>query len=182
MRRVVTPELLDSDAGTAADIQSSLADLRRVNRWFGGNSTTFRLLQRVAQQTKAKHLSMLEVASGRGDVPQAAKAAFQRRGLTVDVILLDRLAAHLPRRSRALVSDALALPLADESVDVVSCVLFAHHLEPDEVVRFVDEALRVSRLAVLINDLVRHPMHAALIYAALPLFSRVMLFDSLSSV
>ena len=31
--------------------------------------------------------------------------------------------------------------------------------------QFVDEALRVCRVAVLINDLVRHPLHLSLVYA-----------------
>ena len=36
MRRVVVPELLDSDAGTPREVEGSLADLRMVNRFFGG--------------------------------------------------------------------------------------------------------------------------------------------------
>ena len=55
-----------------------------------------------------------------------------------------------------MAGDALALPFRDASFDLVSCNLFAHHLSPQELVRFVDEALRVCRVAVLINDLVRH--------------------------
>jgi hypothetical protein len=51
------------------------------------------------------------------------------------------------------------------------------------LVRFVRDALRVSRRAVLINDLIRHPLHLALVYAGFPLMrtyiSRV---DGLASV
>ena len=60
-------------------------------------------------------------------------------------------------RPSRLVADALALPFPDNSFDLVSCSLFAHHLEPAELERFTEEAWRVSRCAVLINDLVRHP-------------------------
>src|SRR5437660_670040 len=35
MKRTAVPELLDSDAGNAAEIAGSLADLRMINRWFG---------------------------------------------------------------------------------------------------------------------------------------------------
>ena len=40
MKRVLTPELLDTDSGTPAEVAASLGDLRRINRWFGGVATT----------------------------------------------------------------------------------------------------------------------------------------------
>ncbi len=49
MKRVVIPELLDSDAGTPSEIAASLSDLNRINRWFGGVATTQFLVERVAQ-------------------------------------------------------------------------------------------------------------------------------------
>jgi len=50
-------------------------------------------------------------------------------------------------------------------------------------VQFVDEALRVCRVAVLINDLVRHPLYLSLVYAALPLYhSRLTRHDAPASV
>jgi ubiquinone/menaquinone biosynthesis C-methylase UbiE len=85
--------------------------------------------------------------------------------------------------NHAVVADALALPFPNVSFDLVSCSLFAHHLEPAELARFAHEALRVSRCAVLINDLVRHPLHVALVYAGFPLMrSYVSRFDGLASV
>ena len=79
--------------------------------------------------------------------------------------------------------DALALPFRDTSFDLVGCGLFAHHLSPDQLVRFVNEALRVSRCAVLINDLIRHPTHLALVYAGVPLYrSRITRHDAPASV
>ena len=47
----------------------------------------------------------------------------------------------------------------------------------------VIEGLRVCRRAVLINDLVRHPLHLALVYAGLPLYrSRLTRHDAPASV
>ena len=45
------------------------------------------------------------------------------------------------------------------------------------------ESLRVSRRAVLINDLVRHPLHLALAFAGFPImWNRVAWLDGLTSV
>src|SRR5208282_6830409 len=92
-----------------------------------------------------------------------------RKGITLEVTHVDLVQSHLLLGTRAVVADALALPFPDSSLDLVSCSLFAHHLEPDELARFAAEALRVSRCAVLINDLIRLPLHLALVYAGFPL-------------
>ena len=51
MERVVIPELLDDDAGSAAEVSASLADLGRINRWFGGVRVLSRLVEQVAERT-----------------------------------------------------------------------------------------------------------------------------------
>jgi ubiquinone/menaquinone biosynthesis C-methylase UbiE len=183
MRRVVTTELLDSDSCPAGEVEKSLHDLSRINRWFGGVATTQKLIEQVAAATGKKHFSLLEVAAGFGEVPRAAATKLARQGITLDITELDRSPSHLRRGGRALAADALALPFRDASFDVVSCSLFAHHLDPAELARFADEALRVSRYAVLINDLIRHPIHLALVYAGFPLMrSYVSRVDGVASV
>ncbi len=187
MKRVSIPELLDTDSGTPAEIADSLNDLHRINRWFGGSATTLSLVGYVAKKTQARSLSLIEVGAGAGVVPQAARARLQRSGVCLDVTLLDRSASHLKNRTGnqtwMVAGDALALPFKDGSFDLVSCCLFAHHLAPEELVRLMKEGLRVCRRAVLINDLVRHPLHLALVYAGWPLYrSRITRHDAPASV
>ena len=183
MKRVATPEWLDTDAGTPAEVAASLGDLRRINRWFGGIATTEEMIGRVAREINQSSLSLLEVAAGSGYVLETARQRLQRRGLSLQVTSLDRAASHLSNGNRAVAGDALALPFRDASFDLLSCNLFAHHLSPQELVQFVDEALRVCRVAVLINDLVRHPLHLSLVYAGMPLYrSRLTRHDAPASV
>lgn len=184
MKRMVIPELLDSDAGTTSEISTSLSDLNRINRWFGGIATTQSLLERVVRHLEARSLSLLEVAAGAGAVPAAVTAAFAKNGIQIEVTLLDRASTHLKNGNRrAVAGDALALPFSDASFDVVSCSLFVHHLTPGEVVQFINESLRVCRTAVLINDLVRNPAHLGLVYAGMPLYrSRLTRHDAPASI
>jgi ubiquinone/menaquinone biosynthesis C-methylase UbiE len=186
MKRAVIPELLDTDSGSAAEIAASLSDLRRVNRWFGGVATTQCMVQHVAMELGASLLSLLEVAAGSGYVPQAARQWLASRGVRLELTLLDRALSHLTtngNHDRAVAGDALALPFPDASFDLVGSSLFAHHLKPPELVQFINEGLRVCRTAVLINDLVRHPVHLALVYAGYPLYrSRLTRHDAPASV
>ena len=183
MQRVNSAEILDSDACPPSEVETSLRDISRINRWFGGVATTRSLIERVASATGQEHFSVLEVAAGFGEVSKIAGRQLAHQGITLDVTDLDRVATHLLRGNRGVVADARALPFQDASFDLVSCSLFAHHLEPDDLTRFVNEALRISRTAVLINDLIRHPLHVALVYAGFPLMrSYVSRVDGLASV
>ena len=192
MQRVDAPEILDSDACSPADVEATLRDLGRVNRWFGGIATTQKMVERAARVTGTTRFSLLEVAAGLGEVPEIARENLARRGITLDVTLLDIAPSHLPCRNPAanragrnqgVVADALALPFVDGAFDLVSCSLFAHHLDPLRLKQFVREGLRVCQRALLINDLVRHPLHLALAFAGFPLMrSRVAWLDGLTSV
>ena len=183
MRRTVTEEILDSPECPPKEVEASLRDLSRINRWFGGVATTRKLIERVAAATGNKHFSLLEVAAGFGEVPKAAAQQLARTGITLEITLSDRVRSHLLPGNRSVVADALALPFPDGAFDLVGCSLFAHHLEPAELKAFVTEALRVSRCAALINDLIRHPLHLALVYAGWPLMrSHVSRVDGVASV
>jgi ubiquinone/menaquinone biosynthesis C-methylase UbiE len=188
MKRVAIAELLDSDSGTPAEIATALADLRRVNRWFGGIGTTQSMIAHVvehlgASSLRAPSLTLLEVAAGSGYVPEVIRQRLIKRGVRLEITLLDRAPSHLSNGTRAVVGDALALPFHDASFDLVGCNLFAHHLTPQQLVQFVNDALRVCRAAVLINDLVRRPLHLAFVYAGFPLYrSRLTRHDAPASV
>ncbi|HWX55239.1 MAG TPA: methyltransferase domain-containing protein [Verrucomicrobiae bacterium] len=183
MRRVVVPELLDSDTGTPREVTEGLADLRMLNRRFGGTRTTSSLLQNVAIRRQLKTVSLLDVGGASGDVAAAARESLAQSGITLETVLLDRAPTHLGRSHPAVCGDALALPFADNSFDVIGCSLFLHHLEPPQIVAFTNEALRVARHALVINDLVRHPIHWTMAAAGCTIYrSRLTRHDAPVSV
>lgn len=183
MRRIDSPEILDSPDCPPAEVETSLRDLCRINRWFGGVSTTRWLLERVARERRLNRLSMLNVASGIGEVPRLAARKLARKGIAVEVTSSDVKLSHLIEQPNSVVADGLALPFAEGSFDVVGCNLFAHHLAPDALACFVREGLRVSRHALLINDLVRDRRHLMLVYLGFALMrSHVSRVDGVASV
>lgn len=182
MRRVVTPELLDTDSGTPDEVAASLHELNTVNRLFGGVSLSTELLRRVARQRGLTHIDLLDVAGGTGYVPRQVARKLEQEGVTVRVTLVDRHASHLPPDIPGLVGDALDLPFEDNSVDIVSSSLFLHHLEPEEICRFLRESLRVARHAVIINDIMRSRVHLVLASLALMFASPMSRVDGIASI
>lgn len=183
MKRVVAPELLDSDSGTPREVEDSLADLRMFNRRFGGVRAMTALLREVAVRRGLKEMDWLDVAGGAGDVVILAGASLGRSGVMVRPVVLDRALTHLNAANLNVCGDALALPFRDNSFDVIGSSLFVHHLEPGELARFAAEALRVARHAFVIHDLIRHPLHLALALAGRPIYrSRITRHDAPASV
>jgi hypothetical protein len=185
VKRVLVPELLDSDSGTLSEVANSLADLRMFNRRFGGVRVMTALLREVAEQCGLREMSWLDVAGGAGDVATLTQEALQAWGIKLHPVVMDRAASHLHMNGSHVnvCGDALALPFRNNSFDVVGSSLFVHHLEPAELLLFAGEGLRVARHAFVINDLVRHPLHLALSYAGLPLYrSRLTRHDAPASV
>lgn len=163
--------MLDADAGTEREVNDSLNDLQRINTLFGGVSSTTAMVRKVAGQTGMRTMTLLEVASGAGFVPRAAKLRMAKDDVTLEISLLDRAQSHLPSNGLpTFVGDALALPFPDNCFDLISCGLFLHHLDPTQVLRFARESLRVAKKAVLISDLIRSRMHLVLTHIGLPLF------------
>ncbi len=183
MKRVLVPELLDSDSGTPREVEDSLADLRMFNRRFGGVHTMAALLRAVAERRGLKEIEWLDVAGGAGDLAALTRESLRRNGIVVHPVVLDRAITHLNGANLNICGDAQALPFRDNSFDVVGSSLFVHHLEPEELAQFAAEALRVARHAFLINDLVRHPLHLALALAGRPIYrSRITRHDAPASV
>ena len=183
MKRVAIDELLDTDCGSPEEIAASIRDLVNINRWFGGISSGTAMLEEVAAKLNRSRLSVLEVASGSGEVSRLVAERLAKKGVELKVTLMDRARSHLGNHFPSVAGDAVAIPFRDNSFDVVSCNLFAHHLSAPQLLQFAREGVRASRAAFLINDLIRNPLHLALVYAGLPLFSsRLTWHDAPASV
>jgi ubiquinone/menaquinone biosynthesis C-methylase UbiE len=168
MKRVVTQELLDEDLGTPDEIRETLLDLRGFNQNFGGFDSMSAMLQQVADRCHVRQISFLDVAGGTGEVAENASTRLRAKGLELHSMVLDRAVSHMTAEVTTpykIAGDAVALPFADCSFDVVGCNLFCHHLEPDDLVAFFNEAIRVARLAVIASDLRRNLFHWIVAYA-----------------
>lgn len=152
-------ELLDDPAADPALVQTSLANIARANRWFGGTWAALFGIRTALAGTRPGPLTLLDVGTGAGDLPRAAARWGSRRGWRVRAMGLDRspVAAHLAQSHGviALTGCAGTLPVRDASVDLVLVSQLLHHLAPPAASRLLSECARVARRAVIVSDLFR---------------------------
>ena len=193
MRQHITPELLDEDLGTPEEIRDSLQDLWRVNRYLGGLRCLRRSLELVMERKRPRTMTILDVGAGSGDVGAWMHAWFGARGVAARVWVLDRQRSHLtcadaPGNGESapvtpIVADALALPLADNSIDLVTCNLFLHHFHGEDAVTLLQSLYRVARTAIVISDLERSLWPwLAISMTPRPIVSRLSRYDGPASV
>jgi SAM-dependent methyltransferase len=154
-------ELLDDPATDPALAARALRDIARSNVWFGGASAVISELKPVLAGAGARRapLTLLDVGTGAGDIPEHARRAAERNGvklLTMGLEITPALAAaSRPRSGDAIAGSALALPFANRSIDIVSCSQVLHHFEAADGARLIAELNRVARMQVIVADLRR---------------------------
>jgi ubiquinone/menaquinone biosynthesis C-methylase UbiE len=173
--RLDTPELLDEHDAPVADMERSLRDLRRINRWLGGIAIYKRMLRRHGGAQ-----SVLDLGAGTADLLSSLGSGFR---VALD-FKIDHLLRIDDRTIRRVVADAHALPFRDRAVDVVTSAHFFHHFTPDENASILREALRVARRGVAVNDTKRSylPLAFVKLLSWLRLVGRITRFDAPASV
>ena len=180
--RLDAPELLDEHDAPREDMERSLRDLRRINRWLGGLRVYRSLVRRHAPTAQ----SILDLGTGTSDLPGAVRGTVRgkRIGLDfkIDHLIYGRLIG--PGNAIPVAGNAFQLPLRDHSVDVVTSGHFFHHFTPEENIAILKDSLRVARIAVIVNDTTRNRIPYAFVkmLCGLGLAGRITREDAPASV
>jgi SAM-dependent methyltransferase len=181
-------ELLDHPDADSALVRTSLHHVARANWWFGGWWAVRHGLARLLDGSAPGRLTLLDIGTGKGDLPRRAVRWGARRGITVVPVGIDRHPAAADLATGEGVPSAVAcagaLPFAAGSVDIVIASQLAHHLAPDAIIGFARAASAVARRGVILADLRRSALAAAGFWAGSRLlgFDRATRDDGLTSV
>ena len=166
-------ERMDAGEGSPEEIAEAYRLLDTVNQRLGGHRLTERALAPLVPgrakpgSEESGGLEIADVAGGDGAFAVRLREQALRAGRRARITVVDLnpvgLAA-MPPGVAAIRGDAFALPLADESVDLAHCSCFFHHLSTAGARDVLAEMCRVSRRAVIVNDLVRSRVAAAAIW------------------
>jgi SAM-dependent methyltransferase len=180
-------EILDDPAVDPEVVTRSLADVVRSNSLFGGMSAAIEELK-LALKLVPSRATLLDVGTGLGDIPCRAQEVARKMGVELTTLGLDS-AIELARASRPVLTlsvcgDALRLPFADHSVDIVMCSQVLHHFAGTDALELLREMDRVARIRVIVSDLRRSWIAAAGLWlASFPLrFHAVSRHDGVVSV
>jgi ubiquinone/menaquinone biosynthesis C-methylase UbiE len=156
-------ERLDRGEGSPDDVRQNLAEMQRINDWFGGTrALTRHLYPRLAAAPSP--LVVLDLGTGGAGQPLQLALWARHHGLNLRVVAVDWAERNLAVAAGQLKTvpevmllraDALNLPAAEGQIDYVISSLFLHHLAPHQVCHLLQDSLRLARRGVIMSDLVR---------------------------
>lgn len=154
--------------GNPADLlEEDLSNLRLLNRALGGCRCVLGCLERLADGKESGGFSLLDVGTGSGDIPIAIVRWAKGRGVPVRIVAMEpdpitaavawRLTRDLPEIS-VVRGDARHPPFCPASFDFVLSSQLLHHFSESEIVLLLRRWSSLARRAILVSDLVRHPL------------------------
>jgi ubiquinone/menaquinone biosynthesis C-methylase UbiE len=179
MIRCRTPELIDEPTLDPHAHAHALRALNRVNRLLG---IDHRLYAGITRFGPADRLSVLDLGSGGGGFlgylfkRRGGKATPPLLGLDCSALALSQAETWYDGAVRPVLADARRIPMANNSVDVVTCSLFLHHFDEADIVSIFREAARVARRGLVMSDLSRSRLALVLTWTVTRLLSRSRVF------
>lgn len=167
MKRSLAKELMDLPGNPPHVLEEDLRNLRTLNRYLGGYRGVLWALEHFLQRGPLHGFSLLDVGAGSGDFPRTIVEWARHNGLSARVIALEPhpVTAALSRRetrSWAEISvvrgDGFRPPFGPCSFDFVLTSQVLHHFSQDEIIALLRRCAVIARKAILVSDLIRHPL------------------------
>jgi 2-polyprenyl-3-methyl-5-hydroxy-6-metoxy-1,4-benzoquinol methylase len=153
----VSPSLLEAD----------LANLRVINAYLGSYRSVLRGMERSLPGANIREFTLLDVGTGSGDIPVRIVEWARRESMRARIIALDAEPVTVNAAARetkafpeisVVRGNALAPPLSAGSVDFVLASQFLHHFSEEKIIALLRRWSSIARRAIIISDLVRHPL------------------------
>ncbi len=168
------------------DLRRNLEELEFINVWLGGHDVVRNGLQQIIRHPfsgpfSEKKLKIADLGSGGGDTLRMVARWARQNQLSVELVGVDANAFML-QYSTSLSQDypeisyrqydVFSEEFAREKFDIVICSLFLHHFTDRALASLLAQLRQQVRLAVLINDIHRHPLAYYSIKGFTQVFSR----------
>ncbi|MGH7928107.1 MAG: methyltransferase domain-containing protein [Candidatus Binatia bacterium] len=167
MKRSYQKELMDGAPADEKLLIDDLRNLRYMNRFLGGSRVLLYGLKRLIREEKLTSFSLLDVGTGSGDIPAAIARWGRQQSFNTRIVALEAqavtasvAAGHTKRFPEISVvqCDAGAPPFHHASFDIVTASQFLHHFTEANIIALLQRWAALARRAIVISDLIRHPV------------------------
>ncbi|WP_426493423.1 methyltransferase domain-containing protein [Hymenobacter sp. 102] len=166
--RSTQPELMDDLTLASEELRQNLEELETINTWLGGYAPVLHALARLQPQfPEGRPLRLADLGSGGGDTLRRIARWARRRGMAVELVgvdanafMLEYAAAHSRQypEIQFVQADIFSAGFQQQPYDILTASLFCHHFTEDELTTMLGRWQQQAGVAVVINDLHRHPL------------------------
>lgn len=167
MKRSDEAEMMDLAGNDPGLLAEDLFNLRILNRCLGGSRSVLLAVQRLLCREPLKRFSLLDVGTGSADIPATMLLWAKRQRVEAKIVALEaealtaRIAANRTRQFDEITvvrGDAGAAPFLPKTFDFVVASQFLHHFSEAKMIELLQRWVKLARRAIVVSDLVRHPV------------------------
>jgi len=156
-----TPEWMDLPQPVSAELEDDLANLRTLNRWFGGIRAVLDPLKSILQTRR--EWSLLDLATGSADIPKAVAQWCRQNAISITIDAVDFQASTLAVAETFCGDEAnirfhqadIRTYARERTWDLVVCSLALHHFSESDAVQILQRANALATQCVIVTDLRR---------------------------
>jgi SAM-dependent methyltransferase len=167
-QRATAEELMDDLTLASDDLRRNLDELETINTWLGGYAPVLDALTRLRPQFPAgRPLRLADLGSGGGDTLRQIARWARKRGLAVELTGIDAnpfMLEYAASKSTEfpeityLQADIFSPEFQQKPYDILTASLFCHHFSSEQLAAMLPRWQQQALVAVVINDLHRHPL------------------------
>lgn len=193
LNRSSDKELMDDLNCSGEVLNRTLTEIEKINHWLGGDAITINGLNQINNNTPVPNpLSIADLGCGSGGMFKVINNWAKKHQIKVNLTGIDanpNVIEFARDNHKDLNINFLALNILSENFkthnyDIILCTLLLHHFLSEEIVELIKQLKDQARIAVIVNDLHRHPIAYYSIKWLTGLFSRseMVKFDAPLSV
>ncbi|MBT8261478.1 MAG: methyltransferase domain-containing protein [Bacteroidia bacterium] len=175
-------EIMDDFQFQGTEMEALLTDLKRINKWLGGNKITLNGIQKLVEAGPGnRRISILDIGCGDGEMLRVCanklkqpNITFSYTGIDANKFIIDE--AILRNKDYPNIQfktmDVFSREFEDLEYDIALCTLFLHHFKDKDIRRLVEKIASNAKVGIVINDLERSKLAFVLFKIVSTLFVR----------
>ena len=192
-QRTDKEELMDDFSIGGDLLRDTLDKLEKINRWLGGNKVTVNGLKALLKNhPKEQKITIVDIGCGHGDILRDVAKFGRKEGYKFTLIGLDANSAAIDYANELSMEypelsfktqDIFSKDFKSETFDVVIATLFLHHFKEEQLVSFLKNTIKQTKIGMVVNDLHRHTL-AYYLFLLLSIFisNKMIIEDGLTSI
>lgn len=163
--RTEEEEIMDDFSLKGEELREALDKIAVINRLLGGNKLTLEGIQKLLTATKDKHITIVDVGCGNGDMLRALADFGKKKKYTFHLIGIDANAFTIEYAKQLSSSypmiqyecwDIFEKAFRKLKYDIVLCTLTLHHFKNNQIDYLLQLFNNNAKLGIVINDLHRN--------------------------